>query len=96
MLVSRRSCSEQIFNSFYSTKPVDKGSGLGLAICRQIAAHHNGRIELQSAVGQGTTFCVLLPIDDQEAVMPPVLSSVRRPGRCVCWWSTTTQKSAIS
>jgi CheY-like chemotaxis protein len=74
---------ERIFDSFYSTKPVGKGSGLGLAMCRQIAARHNGRIELHSAVGQGTTFCVLLPIAQQHtqaapaAEAPPPSSALR-------------------
>ncbi|HEU5100368.1 MAG TPA: ATP-binding protein [Roseiflexaceae bacterium] len=58
---------ERIFDSFYSTKPAGKGSGLGLAMCRQIAARHNGRIELHSAPGQGTTFHVLLPVAQQPA-----------------------------
>jgi len=62
---------ERIFDSFYSTKPADKGSGLGLAMCRQIAARHNGSIELISAAGQGTTFRVLLPIAQQHAQAAP-------------------------
>jgi signal transduction histidine kinase len=62
---------ERIFDSFYSTKPAGKGSGLGLAMCRQIAARHNGRIELHSAAGQGTTFRVLLPIAQHPAQLAP-------------------------
>ena len=62
---------ERIFDSFYSTKPAEKGSGLGLAMCRQIAARHNGRIELHSTVGQGTTFRVLLPLAPQQAQSIP-------------------------
>jgi signal transduction histidine kinase len=62
---------ERIFDSFYSTKPAGKGTGLGLAMCRQIAARHNGRIELHSAAGQGTTFRVLLPIAQQPAQIAP-------------------------
>jgi len=62
---------ERIFDSFYSTKLDGKGSGLGLAMCRQIAARHNGRIELHSAAGQGTTFRVLLPIVQQSAAPVP-------------------------
>jgi signal transduction histidine kinase len=62
---------ERIFDSFYTTKAAGKGSGLGLAMCRQIAARHNGRIELYSAAGQGTTFRVLLPIAQQQAQPTP-------------------------
>jgi signal transduction histidine kinase len=66
---------ERIFDSFYSTKSASKGSGLGLAMCRQIAARHNGRIELHSAAGQGTTFRVLLPLAQQQAQPAPELAA---------------------
>lgn len=49
-----------IFQPFHSTK--GKGMGLGLAICREIVEAHAGRIEVESAVGQGTTFIVRLPL----------------------------------
>jgi signal transduction histidine kinase/CheY-like chemotaxis protein len=68
---------ERIFDSFYSTKPAGKGSGLGLAMCRQITARHNGRIELHSVVGQGTTFRVLLPLEQQPA--PPAPAQAASP-----------------
>jgi signal transduction histidine kinase len=70
---------ERIFDSFYSTKPAGKGSGLGLAMCRQIAARHNGRIEVDSAPGQGTTFRILLPLADRaepEAAVAPARAPV--------------------
>jgi two-component system phosphate regulon sensor histidine kinase PhoR len=41
------------------------GAGLGLAIVRWIAEAHGGRVEVESRVGQGSTFTVLLPIPDQ-------------------------------
>ncbi len=66
---------ERIFDSFFSTKPAGIGSRLGLAMCRQIAARHNGRIELHSAAGQGTTFQVLLPIVQQQAQTEPALAT---------------------
>jgi signal transduction histidine kinase len=49
-----------IFESFYSTKG-SKGNGLGLAISKEIVERHGGKIEVESIVGQGTTFKVLLP-----------------------------------
>lgn len=73
---------ERVFDSFFSTKSVDQGSGLGLAICQNIANRHGGRIELHSVVGVGTTFRVLLPINDsqlsQSAVAPPTAAATCR------------------
>jgi signal transduction histidine kinase len=51
---------ERMFNPFFSTKP--QGSGLGLAIVRKILDAHDGRIDVTTAPGAGTTFTVQLPI----------------------------------
>ena len=51
----------RIFEPFYTTKPVGKGTGLGLSVSYSIVQKHNGKIELKSAPGQGTSFRVLLP-----------------------------------
>jgi signal transduction histidine kinase len=56
-----------IFNPFFTTKPVDKGTGLGLSICRTIIERHRGNILVSCVIDHGTTFTVLLPgVDDKE------------------------------
>jgi signal transduction histidine kinase len=52
--------SDRIFDPFFTTKP--QGSGLGLPIVRKIVDAHDGRIDLNSTLGQGTRFRVTLPV----------------------------------
>jgi len=52
----------KIFNPFFTTKPVGEGTGLGLSICYDIIQEHGGDIRVASAVGQGTTFTIALPM----------------------------------
>ena len=54
----------RIFEPFYTTKK--KGSGLGLMIVQRIVRSHGGRIELESRVGQGTTFRIWLPMRERQ------------------------------
>jgi two-component system sensor histidine kinase AtoS len=50
---------KNIFMPFFSTK--GQGTGLGLSICHNIIKNHNGSIELESRINQGTTFTIKLP-----------------------------------
>jgi two-component system NtrC family sensor kinase len=52
----------RIFEPFFSTKN-EKGTGIGLSVSYQIIQGHQGRIEVQSEEGKGTTFTVVLPVN---------------------------------
>ncbi len=51
----------RIFEPFFTTKPQGQGTGLGLAISYGIVSDHGGRIDVQSVMGEGSTFSVILP-----------------------------------
>jgi two-component system, NtrC family, sensor kinase len=55
----------KIFTPFYTSKEATKGTGLGLSVSLGIAESHNGTIEVESRAGQGSTFSLILPIDQQ-------------------------------
>ncbi|HEU0036729.1 MAG TPA: ATP-binding protein [Kofleriaceae bacterium] len=52
---------ERIFAPFFTTKPEDKGTGLGLPVAREIVQSYGGKLEVESALGKGTTFRFDLP-----------------------------------
>jgi signal transduction histidine kinase len=53
---------ERFFRGERARRAYQGGSGLGLSIARWIVDAHKGRIEVQSQVGEGTTFTVKLPL----------------------------------
>ena len=55
-----------IFNPFHTTKKAGKGTGLGLSVSLGIAQAHGGFIDVESVLGKGSTFSLILPLDRQE------------------------------
>ena len=63
---------QQVFDRFYkvdaSRKRGKQGTGLGLFICKMIIEEHGGSIEVESQLGEGTTFIIKLPKIDQSKI----------------------------
>ncbi len=55
---------DRIFDPFFTTKPIGTGTGLGLSAVIGIIKSHNGFLDVQSQVGQGTQFYIYLPTSD--------------------------------
>jgi len=55
----------KIFDPFYTTKEAGKGTGLGLAVSYNIVKRFKGDIKVESKVGAGTTFTVILPVEKE-------------------------------
>ena len=60
---------QRIFDPFFTTKPEGEGTGLGLSVSFGIITRHRGQISVDSKPGLGTTFTILLPIEQDDDVV---------------------------
>ena len=65
----------KLFTPFFTTKPVGKGTGLGLSIVYGIIKTHRGQITVNSQLGQGATFIVILPVLLSPQHLPPAATA---------------------
>ena len=80
------SVAARIFEPFFTTKAQGMGLGLGLSVCYQIVSSLGGFIEVESALGAGATFRVVLPPSDEKSTRPsstPAAALVVPPKRRV-------------
>ena len=54
---------KKVFDPFFTTKPVGKGTGLGMSISYRVINDHHGTINVESEMGKGTKFTIVLPIN---------------------------------
>ncbi len=57
---------ERLFDPYFTTKEVAEGTGLGLSVTHGIVKSHGGAINVESALGEGSTFTILIPVIDQD------------------------------
>jgi PAS domain S-box-containing protein len=73
---------ERMFEPFFTTKPIGKGTGLGLSSVLGIVRSYHGLIEVQTRVGAGSVFTLLLPAAPVETLTPQAAQAhTLEPGR---------------
>ncbi len=59
--------SQKMFDPFFTSKPIGEGTGLGMSIAYNIVQTHNGKIQVKSKLGEGTTIAIKLPLTQAGA-----------------------------
>ena len=75
--------AKRAFEPFFTTKPQGVGTGVGLSVCHGIVEAHGGRIELETAPGEGARFRVRLPLSQGAAAERAGAGAARRRRRRV-------------
>jgi two-component system, cell cycle sensor histidine kinase and response regulator CckA len=86
--------AERIFDPFFTSKPRGRGTGLGLSLVHGIVKSLGGRIEVQSEVGQGSTFTILLPChagEPESGAVAPRRNAAHGHGETVLLADDNTQ-----
>lgn len=76
-----REIMNQIFDPFFTTKKGGKGTGLGLALVEQIVSSHKGGIVVESEPGEGSSFSVYLPVNEQGDADVGTVFGREEPGK---------------
>ena len=58
----------KIWEPFFTTKPAGLGTGLGLSTCKKIITAHGGKVFVESQVGKGTAFSIILPVTPPDSL----------------------------
>jgi len=71
---------DRIFEPFFTTKPPGQGTGLGLAVSHGIIQQHQGSISVESAMGEGTSIQIELPVSSDKPAAPRATNGTVKPG----------------